>query len=141
MNARIFLLGVLCFLTACSYVPFVGDDDEEDAKPVAKKKKKVKTVLIYTSKGELQCEEDTGASTKATKARLVSNGIETYSSDCAIITGMMHPALCGSTTLDINIHSIDENDIGLAEKLGFKTIESLEDEDDLDYESYPCDLD
>ena len=35
---------------------------------------------------------------------------------------------------------IDENDIGLAEKLGFKTIESLEDEDDLGYEIYPCDL-
>ena len=144
MNKSIFLVGVLCLLTACSYVPFVGDDDDDDDEeteaPAAKKKARIKTELVYTSKGALQCEEDSGASVKATKARLVSNGIEVYSSECAIITGMMHPSLCGTTTLDINVHSIDENDIELAEKLDFKTIESLEDENDLGYEIYPCDL-
>ena len=143
MTVRYLSLLLVLLLCSCSYIPFVGDDDDggsAEDKPVAKKKEKIKTILVYTAKGELQCEEDSGASTKATKARLVSNGVEVYSSECAIITGMMHPSLCGSTTLDINVHAIDENDIGLAEKLDFKTIESLEDQDDLGYQAYPCDL-
>ena len=140
MILRHLVLLLILSICGCSYVPFVGDDDDEEEKPTKKKKEKVEIVLVYTSKGALQCEDDSGAPVKATKARLESSGIEVYSSECAIITGKMHPSLCGSTTLDINVHGIDENDISLAEKLDFKTIESLEDEEDLDYKTYPCDL-
>ena len=128
----------MLILGGCSYVPFVGDDEDEE-KPVPKKKEKIETALVYISKGEQQCEDDTGDSVKATKARLVSNGIEVFSSECAKITGMMHPSLCGSITLDINVHAINEDLIPQAQKLGFETIESLEDKD-LDYRTQPCDL-
>ncbi|MGR8950701.1 MAG: hypothetical protein ACU84Q_21880 [Gammaproteobacteria bacterium] len=139
MNCKLLsALILISILGGCSSLPFVGGDDDEDI-PVTKKKEKVKTALVFTSKGEQQCEDDTGDSTKATKARLVSNGIEVFSSECAKITGMMHPSLCGSITLDINVHSINEDLIPQAQKLGFETIESLEDRD-LDYKTYPCDL-
>ena len=137
-NKKLLLVLLLLFLGGCSYVPFVGDDDDED-KPAPKKKEKIKTTLVYISKGEQQCEDDTGDPVKATKARLVSNGVEVFSSECAKITGMMHPSLCGSITLDINVHSINEDLITQAQKLGFEAIESLEDKD-LDYKTYPCDL-
>lgn len=132
---------VVSLLIGCSSIPFMGDDedDDEDGKPAAKKKEKIKTELVYISKGELQCEDDTGDPIKATKARLEASGIRVYSSDCAKITGLMHPSLCGSTTLDINIHEINVDNYPQAEKLGFTWVESLE-EKDLGYETYGCDL-
>lgn len=116
----------------------MGDDDEDDG-PAAVKKEKIKTDLVFTSKGKQQCEDDTGDSTKVTKARLEASGIKVYSSQCAKITGMMHPSMCGSITLDINIHEINEKNFPQAEKLGYQPIEAL-DEKDLDYRAYPCDL-
>ncbi|MEM7466817.1 MAG: hypothetical protein AAF387_08035 [Pseudomonadota bacterium] len=125
-------------ISACSSIPFVGGD-EDDEKPAAKKKEKIKTTLVYIPKGELQCEDDSGDPVKATKARLVASGISVYSSECAKIAGMMHPSMCGEVTLDINVHSINETYVEQAQKLGFELIETLEDKD-LDYDVYPCDL-
>lgn len=134
---KIFIFFSLLALSACSYIPFVGDDDEDEAAPV--KQERVKTGLVYTSQGKQQCEDDTGDSAKVTKARLEASGIKVYSSQCAKITGMMHPSLCGSITLDINIHEINEKNFPQAEKLGYESIEVLDDKD-LDYQTYACDL-
>ena len=135
---KIPVLLVLVLLNACSYVPFIGGDDDEQA-PAAKKQEKIKTGLIFASKGKEQCEDDTGDSEKVTKARLEASGIKVYSSECAKITGAMHPSLCGSITLDINIHEVNEKNFPQAEKLGFVTIENLDDRD-LGYRIYPCDF-
>ena len=134
---KIFIFSSLLALSACSYVPFVGDDDDDA--PAKVKQEKVKTGLVFTSKGKEQCEEDTGDSTKVTKARLEASGIKVYSSQCAKITGMMHPSLCGSTTLDINIHEINEKNFPQAQKLGYESLEVLDDKD-LGYRTYACDL-
>lgn len=135
---KIFAWLVIISLSGCSYVPFIGGDDGEQA-PAEKKPEKIKKALIYISKNKEQCEDDTGDSEKVTKARLEASGVKVYSSQCAKITGKMNPSLCGSTTLDINVHEVNEKNFPQTEKLGFETIESLEDAD-LDYRVYPCDL-
>ena len=49
----------------------------------------------------------------------------------------MAPALCGTTTLHINVHGIDERKFAAAEALGYRPVNSFE--DGLGYETASCD--
>lgn len=93
---------------------------------------------VYISKERAQCEDESGRTLDQTKAMLQDDGIKVYNSVCALITGKMSPALCGRSTLHINIHGIDERKFEEAEELGFKPLASLEDED-LGYDTSACD--
>lgn len=82
---------------------------------------------VYISKGRAQCEDDSGRTLTETKSGLQNGGIKVFSSSCGVITGRMAPALCGATTLHINIHGIDERKYPEAEALGYEPVNSLED--------------
>ena len=107
-----------------------GDDDENKSiEKTEKKKKKAEKVdveKVYISKERAQCESESGKDLAVTKDTLAQAGITVFSSECGVITGIMPPALCGSITLHINIHGIDERKIAEAEALGYKSVESFE---------------
>jgi len=123
---------LLIGLTACSMLS--GGDGDGEKKVV--KKEKVKTSKVYISKGRAQCEDGSGKELSATMEELQAGGIKVFSSECGVITGIMAPSLCGSTTLHINIHEIDRLKFPEAEALGYKPVKSFE--DDLGYEIIPC---
>lgn len=111
-------------------------DDDTEVRVV--EQKEIEVGRVFTSKGREQCEDGTGRSLDDTKEALEEAGIRVFSSSCALITGKMSPALCGSPTLHINIHGIDVEQFGDAEALGFRPLTALE-EADLGFDPEGCD--
>ena len=120
-------------LAACSLLPERGA--KGDKRMV--EDEEITVIDVYTSSERLQCEDDSGKDVQATKAELEASDIKVFSSECGLITGKMAPALCGATTLHINIHGIDSRKLPEAELLGYQAIKSLA--DDLGFATELCD--
>ncbi len=110
-------------------------DDKTETRVI--EQKEVKVGRVFISKGREQCEDATGRSLDDTKDALEEAGIRVFSSSCALITGTMSPALCGSPTLHINIHGIDVDLFEQAGELGFRPLTSLA-EADLGFDPEGC---
>ena len=136
MNRRVVMLigaMVLAYgLSACSILPKRGDDGEKRVVG----EEEITVAKVYISKGRAQCEDESGRPLSETKAELQAEGIEVFLSACGVITGKMAPALCGSTTLHINIHGIDQRKFSRAQVLGYEPVASFE--DGLGYEIESC---
>ena len=150
MKKKLVLASLLCItLVGCSLLPDLpfkgvmgGDNKKQDLLPIVPGDKKideddVEVVEVYISKGHLQCEDGSGKTLSVTEMMLQQVGVKSYSSECGVITGVMPPALCGTTTLRINVHGIDERKLPEAEMIGFKSVESFEGKQD--YEIVSCD--
>ena len=83
------------------------------ASPVSEK------VQIYKPDGSLQCGMGKAISSQVMEAQL--QGIKVYERK-STSDGMMHMALCGSATGQINVYTIDQADLSKAESLGFKKL-------------------
>jgi len=134
LNTKL-IAALLCItvLSACSILPGGGADDEK--RMVGEEEITVGNVFI--SKERAHCEDKSGRSLDETTAELQAEGIKVFAASCAVIIGKMPPALCGATTLDINVHEIDQRKYPEAERLGFRPIASLE--DGLGFEVVNCD--
>ena len=119
-------------LTACSLWPGGGGDGEKRTV----RDEKITVSKVFISKERTQCEDGSGKELSATKDELQAADVKVFSSECGVLTGVVAPALCGSTTLHINIHGIDKRKFPEAEALGFKPVTSLE--GDLGYEIILC---
>lgn len=92
-------------------------------------------VWVYISSGARQC-EFSGHSLEVTASTLSEAAIEVLDSRCGVITGMMSAAVCGGTTPAINLHEIPQSQREQAQKLNYRTVESLG--PDLAYEQVTC---
>ncbi len=124
-------------LIGCSLWPIGNDDGEKIMVEEEIDEDDVEVIEVYISKGRLQCEDESGKALSVTEMMLQQVGVKSYSSECGVITGVMPPALCGTTTLRINVHGIDERKLPKAEMIGFKSVESFEGKQD--YEIVSCD--
>ncbi|MDH3975956.1 MAG: hypothetical protein OEV42_16905 [Deltaproteobacteria bacterium] len=64
------------------------------------------TVKTFKSDSSKQC-EGPGVPLSEMELELTDNSVEVISSNCGYITGVTAPALCGATTLGINIYEIN----------------------------------
>ena len=126
------VVALLAGVPACSMLS--GDDTEVRVV----EQQEIDVGRVFVSKERQQCEDDTGLPLDATKAILENAGIRVFSSACALVTGKMSAALCGSPTLHINIHGIDVTQFEEAANLGFTPLSTLKDED-LGYDPEACD--
>ena len=113
---------------------FSGDENVREKRTVGEEK--ITVIKVYTSKERAQCQDASGRPLSETKEELEDAGMRVYASECGVLTGLMNPALCGATTLHINIHGIDEQQLSDAEEMGYRSLESLE--DDIGYETQSC---
>ncbi len=119
-------------LSGCSILPGRGGGDKRVVD-----EEEITVAEVYISKGRAQCEDESGRPLSETKAELQADGIRVFESTCGVLTGRMAPALCGATTLHINIHGIDQRKFPEAQVLGYEPVASLE--DGLGYETRGCD--
>ena len=84
------------------------------------------TVKIYKSDGSKQC-EDPGISLADMQLELTDNNIAVLSANCAFMTGVSVPAVCGGVTLRINVYEINVAELEEAQKLGFASVNELSD--------------
>ena len=131
---QVIVIPLLLGLSACLMLPGMGGDGEKRVV----RDEKIKVSKVYISKGRAQCEDSSGKDLSATKEELQGAGIKVFSSECGTIMGIMAPALCGLTTLHINIHGIDNRKLPEAETLGYKPTKSFKDDKEKDYEIIPC---
>tara|TARA_R110001583_G_scaffold40778_5_gene130115 strand:- start:8654 stop:8986 length:333 start_codon:yes stop_codon:yes gene_type:complete len=83
---------------------------------------------VYFYKGDTLCNDD-GLSLSQVSAYLTISNVSFTSSTCASITGLAVAAVCGGSTQNIYIHSINSSDLALAENLGFIDLSSLPSEE------------
>ncbi|WP_086929900.1 hypothetical protein [Agarilytica rhodophyticola] len=128
---HVFLTVVLISLYGCSNDNSANNDATQDASADAAVASKVSestaTEQIFRSNGAVQCEG--GGDDLATTAKMLEEaGIAVIDSKCGYMTGRMMPALCGSPTSNINIHTIKQEDLAKSKELGFWPVIALIDQ-------------
>jgi hypothetical protein len=83
------------------------------------------SLLIYKNADRIQCDDNVGLSSEETSQQLSEAKIEVRSTYCGIKRGMMVSAVCGQSTLDINVHKISDQDWRRAKALGFNKVADL----------------
>ncbi|TYK64319.1 DUF6174 domain-containing protein [Colwellia echini] len=81
-------------------------------------------VDVYIPKGDTQCNND-GVSLAETTAYLTDLSIEVSASQCGVITGLSLPDVCGGSTNNIYLHTINYSDLITVENLGFVDLSTL----------------
>lgn len=113
------LLGITLFLIGCNH-----DADENH-------------VLAYIDDGAVQCESD-GLSADQTAQILIDDGIDVMLSHCGYLSGIAVAAQCGLGNTNINLHTINIQNIYDARELGFEPVSSLKHGDDIGYVIIEC---
>jgi hypothetical protein len=93
--------------------------------------------LVYESSGKLQCQQN-GLTPQQSAARLAGAGIEVLASSCGVVTGTAFPAVCGAPTGEILLHEVPLSDLEAADRLGFRTADSLRHDTDHNYARVDC---
>ncbi len=120
MNSKIRkLLLITLFVVGCNH-----DADEN-------------TGLVYIDDGAIQCESN-GLSVEQTAQILIDGGIAVTSSYCGYLSGIAVAAQCGLGDININLHKINIQNISDAKKLGFESVVSLRNGDDIGYVIIEC---
>lgn len=81
-------------------------------------------VDIYRYTGSTQCDFGSGISIEVMRQELVDAGI-TYTNYYTSSDGNAYPSVCGGATGEINVFTIHEKQVPLAETLGFKQLSEL----------------
>ncbi len=93
--------------------------------------------LVYESSGKLQCQQN-GLTPQQSAARLAGAGIEVLASGCGVVTGTAFPAVCGAPTGEILLHEVPLAELEAADRLGFRTADSLRKDSDHSYARVDC---
>jgi len=118
----LFLTTLVIGLAACN-----GSDQEEQ----------VSQSLVFINNSSVQCEFE-GFSEQETAQNLIDYGVEVIESTCGYISGVSVAAQCGLGEANINIHLIEDDKIIDAQNVGYELISTLENDDDLGYETVEC---
>lgn len=81
-------------------------------------------VDVYVSAKAIQCEYS-GDSAEKTAKVLIDADVAVKTSQCASMTDVMFPAVCGGGSGEINIHTIATGDLPKAKAAGFAPVSEL----------------
>ena len=93
--------------------------------------------VVYINNGAIQCESK-GLSEVETAQILINEGIDVLKSQCAYITGIAIAAQCGLGGSNINLHTLNTQNLVDAQTLGFLSISELQKGDDPGYKIIDC---
>ena len=94
-------------------------------------------VLVYVSAKAIQCEYG-GHTTDDTAKVLEDAGITVSASQCAVLTEVMYPAVCGGGSGSINVHTIGSSNLEKAVDLGYAPVSSLKTAQSKGYAKQDC---
>ena len=124
MASKKTILLSLLLLTSCGGSSSGGSDENVESDVIQNVETSFSTVFI--SKNDTQCNDD-GLTLEETASYLSSANIITSESECGfIVTGLDSPAVCGASTNNVFIHTINASDLTEAENLGFTDTSTLE---------------
>lgn len=83
-------------------------------------------LLVYEGRQSVQC-GSRGLTTQQSAQKLIDGGIDVIASNCGIVTGVAHAAVCGEATGEILIHEIRGVNLPDAERRGFNPVVELQD--------------
>ncbi len=118
---RLNCLALLAVITACTSSNDVNVNHE----------------IVYINDAAIQCEFE-GLSEVETAQILIDSGIDVLHSQCGYITGIAIEAQCGLGDSNINLHTINSQNVSDAISLGFLPVSELNNSDDKGYEIIDC---
>jgi len=80
-----------------------------------------KSIMVYKHDGTLQCGQGNEVTLKEMAKQLTDAGV-TIMAQKKSNDGLMHPAVCGGITGQINLYEIPAQSVGTAQGLGFKVL-------------------
>ena len=113
----------------CAFTTSCGGSNSSDSE--------INSVQVFISNGSIHCGFE-GNSPAQTAQLLIQNGIDVIESQCGIITGLARPAVCGSATDEVNIHTIFRANQNAAEELGFQPESNFNNQAALSLSVVPC---
>ena len=93
--------------------------------------------IVYINDGAIQCESE-GMSQQETAQILINGGIDVIKSQCGYLSGIDVAAQCGLGDNNINLHTINIQNLIDAQALGFDTVLTLNRDDDIGYVIIEC---
>ena len=116
MTSKKTILLSLLLLTSCGGSSSGGSDENVETS----------FSTVFIPKNDTQCNDD-GLTLEETASYLSSADITLSESECGfLVTGFDSPAVCGASTNNIFIHTINTSDLAEAENLGFTDTSTLE---------------
>jgi len=111
MKRKIYTSFILLTLAACA--------SEADGVIETSVSKIFKTEInVYISNGKRQCLNN-ALPINVTKSYLVNAGIEVSAESCGLLNGVMYSSVCGGSTGQVHVFTIDETNLDKAKTLGF----------------------
>ena len=111
MSRKVYAFSILLILAACA----------SDADSVIESS--VSTIFttelnVYISNGQQQC-FNSALPINTTKGYLTDAGIAVSAQSCGLLNGVMYSSVCGGSTGQVHVFTIDENNLDKAKDLGF----------------------
>jgi len=95
------------------------------------------STLVYINSGAIQCGYE-GKSGAETATLLTEQNITVSNTQCGHLSNIAVIAMCGSVATKINLHSIATADLTKAQSLGFESVDTLKQADNLGYDIGEC---
>jgi len=95
------------------------------------------TTSVYINNGAIQC-ESTGKRAAETADLLKVHQVDVLDTQCANLTDVAVIAMCGGPTTQVHIHRIASNQLDMALALGFESLSTLKQGDNLGYRVKSC---
>ena len=83
-------------------------------------------VVVFEGSGKLQRESFSGVSPQQSGLRLIRQGLDVRRSGCGVMTNVAFPPVCGGMTGDILLHEISLVSLDVAERIGFRSVGTLQ---------------
>jgi len=93
--------------------------------------------IVYINDGAIQCESQ-GMSELETAQTLIDNGIDVLRSQCGFQSDIAVVAVCGAGDVNINLHTINSQNLSDAQALGFESVSTLKNDVDRGYVLIDC---
>lgn len=111
MKHKIYTSFILLTLAACA-----SDADSVIETNVSKIYKA--EINVYISNGKRQCEKN-ALPIETTKGYLINAGIGVSAQSCGLLNGLVYSSVCGGSTGQVHVFTIDQSQLDKAKSLGF----------------------
>ena len=82
-------------------------------------------ITVFEGRGTVQCQSAGGITPQQSGLKLIRQGLDVRRSGCGVMTNVAFPAVCGGATGEILLHDIPAVSLDVADRLQFKSVDTL----------------
>lgn len=82
-------------------------------------------ITVFEGRGTVQCQSTGGITPQQSGLKLIQQGLDVRRSGCGVMTNVAFPAVCGASNGEILLHDIPAVSLDVAERLQFRSVDTL----------------